>query len=353
VATGNPSGTPRPPRPPRPRGGERTETSILREEIVDLVTGKVHEKLDAAAAKQEEKLRAKRDRIDRERGRLDGREERHVQALERLANHLDALEVWTRGSGGSRRPRFSREEIAAAALRIADTEGFEALSMRRLAAELGAGTMTLYHYIRTKDELLTLLNDAVMAEVVVPPEIGLPTDWRAALTLIADRTRASFQNHPWVFDITDDPPLGPSFVRHFDQTMQAVSGLGLPFVERLDIATLVDEYVFGYCMNERNNLGPQHEDEQLFSESMVEYMAGLLATGDYPELERLVDEIGLAECLQIADANARDPERFHRNLEVVLDGIEASLERRRTQGRELALPKRPPGKGGWRGPRKR
>jgi AcrR family transcriptional regulator len=348
VATGNPS------RPPRPRGGQRSEGSALRDEIVDLVTGKVAEKLDAAAAKQEAKLRVQRERNEQERSRLDHHQERHVQALERLANHLDALEVWTRGNAASRRPRFTRDEIAEAALRIADTEGFEALSMRRLAAELGAGTMTLYHYIRTKDELLTLLNDAVMAEVVVPPELGIPGDWRAALTLIADRTRASFQAHPWVFDITDDPPIGPSFVRHFDQTMQAVAGLGLPFAERLDIAMVVDEYVFGYCLNERNNLGPDHEDEELFSESMVEYMQGLLATGDYPEVQRLADDIGLAECLQIADANARDPDRFRRNLEVVLDGIEASLDRRRSEGRELPLPKRSPRKsGGWRPPRAR
>ncbi len=52
-------------------------------------------------------------------------------------------------------------------MRIADAEGIDALSMRRLAAELGAGTMTLYHYVRTKDELLTLVTDAVMGEVVL------------------------------------------------------------------------------------------------------------------------------------------------------------------------------------------
>ena len=70
------------------------------------------------------------------------------------------------------------------AIHIADAEGFDALSMRRLAAELDAGTMTLYHYVRTKDELLSLVNDAVMGELLVPPG-ELPDDWRAAITLIA------------------------------------------------------------------------------------------------------------------------------------------------------------------------
>ena len=80
----------------------------------------------------------------------------------------ESLEVWTRPERGRRRPRYTRDEIAAAAIRVADAEGFDELSMRRLASELGAGTMTLYHYVRTKDELLALVHDAVMAELLVP-----------------------------------------------------------------------------------------------------------------------------------------------------------------------------------------
>ena len=75
----------------------------------------------------------------------------------------ESLEVWTRPERGRRRPRYTRDEIAAAAIRVADAEGFDELSMRRLASELGAGTMTLYHYVRTKDELLALVHDAVMS----------------------------------------------------------------------------------------------------------------------------------------------------------------------------------------------
>ena len=51
----------------------------------------------------------------------------------------------------------------------------------------------------------------------------MPSDWRAALTMIAGRTRAALENHPWIFDISDDPPVGPNTVRHFDQSLQAVS----------------------------------------------------------------------------------------------------------------------------------
>ena len=118
-------------------------------------------------------------------------------------------------------------------MRIADAEGFAAVSMRRIATELDAGTMTLYHYVRTKDELLTLVVDAVMGEVVIPATEPIPTDWRAALTMVAERTRAALERHPWILDITDDPAVGPNSVRHFDQSLQAVASLNLPLTDKL------------------------------------------------------------------------------------------------------------------------
>src|SRR5680860_1181048 len=164
--------------------------------------------------------------------------------------------------------------------------------MRHLAAEMGAGTMTLYHYVRTKDELMTLVNDAVMAEIVLPPEEPLPTDWRGALTVIANRTRVVMGRHPWIFDVTDDPPIGPNAVRHFDQTMEAVSSLAIGVLDRLDITSCVDEYVFGYCLRQRNNA---QDDSAQVPQEIKHYVDTLLATGDYPQLEALADELGISE----------------------------------------------------------
>ena len=291
----------------------RTSTRRMADQLTDRVVEKVEQKVAEKLAKQADKLDRK----------LDG------DALERLATHLDALDVWTRGSGTSRKPRFSREDLATAAVQICDAEGIEALSMRRLALELGAGTMTLYHYVQTKDELLTLVNDAVMAEVLVPADTPLPRDWRAAVTVIAERTRACLQRHPWLFDITDDPPIGPNQVRHFDQTLAAVSSLDLPLRDRLDIVTLVDEYTFGHCLHARNNVRPEHQGEGDFVEGMAAYLADLLATGEYPELQRLAEEVGIPESLAMVDEHGRDEGRFGRGLERLLDGIEADLRLRR------------------------
>src|SRR5580658_9905519 len=94
--------------------------------------------------------------------------------------------IWARPEPAARQPRFSREQIAAAALEIADADGFEAVSMRKIAAHLGAGTMSLYRYIATKDDLVALLDDALLAEALVPGG-ELPHDWQEALALVARR----------------------------------------------------------------------------------------------------------------------------------------------------------------------
>jgi AcrR family transcriptional regulator len=102
--------------------------------------------------------------------------------------------IWAVAAPGSRKPRLSREQIAKAALFLADSEGIEALSMRRVAEELGAGTMTLYYYIRTKDDLLALVEDALMGETVEACE-PMPKGWRAALTRLATAMRATYVRH--------------------------------------------------------------------------------------------------------------------------------------------------------------
>src|SRR5580692_9951157 len=93
-----------------------------------------------------------------------------------------------------KRSQLSRERIAAAALAIADAEGFQAVSMRRVALELDVGTMSLYYYVRTKDDLIAVMDDALMGEALLP---SLPRDWRRAITEIATRTHAVFLRHPW------------------------------------------------------------------------------------------------------------------------------------------------------------
>ena len=247
---------------------------------------------------------------------------RNAALLDNLTSKLAGFDVWTRAEPGSRKPRFTRDEIAAAAVKIADEEGFEALSMRRLAAELGAGTMTLYHYVHTKDELLALLNDSVMGEVVIP-DGELPTEWRAAITMVATDRREALQRHPWTLEIHDDPAPGPNAARHFDQSMQAVMSLDLTLGERFELVTAVDEYVFGFCLLERTYPEEGHDT----GADLIRYMGDLIATGDYPALAEIEREYGTVEAFAEFDRQSKDPERFGRNLARLLDGFEAGWKR--------------------------
>ncbi len=273
---------------------------------------------DLVAEKVAEKLTEKATKYDR----ISAKAARRAEAIDRATSHLGALDVWTRIEPAARRPRFTRDDITGTAIRIADREGIDAVSMRRIAADLGAGTMTLYHYIRTKDELLALVVDAIMGEIVIPPSERMPEHWRDAITIVAERSRDAMRRHPWILDIADDPPIGPNSVRHFDQSLAAVASLPITLAEKLDIVTVVDEYVFGFSLLERNNL---QSGAPSIPGDMVAYVDGLVQTGEYPQLAELSEEIGLDAGWRQVEEHLRDSDRFGRNLARLLDGIEANL----------------------------
>ena len=274
--------------------------------------GKLHAKAEKLHSKAE-KLQAKVDE-------LSTKAKEGVSSLEQWAERLEAMDVWIRAEPGQRQARFTRSDLAKAAIRIIDTEGVDALSMRRLAAELGAGTMTLYHYVHNKDELLTLVSDEVMGEVVLPDGYELPGDWQEALVVVATRSRDSIKRHPWVFDLTGDMGLGPNAVKHMDQTLQAVDGLDAPLPTKLDVVAAVDEYVFGYCMQEREGWTDDHQREVVTA-----YVTDLVAGGDHPQLQRYLDELGADGLWDAFEHTGNDDTRFERNLRRFLAGIAADL----------------------------
>jgi AcrR family transcriptional regulator len=290
----------------------------LGEALRDLVIDKLTEK------KVESQRKATKARSGSAKARLkaDLKAELQAEAIDALTDRLSALDIWTRVPPQRRQPRLTREDLAATAVRLADAEGLGALSMRRLATELDVGTMTLYHYVRTKDELLTLVTDAVMGETVVPSSMTIPDDWRAALTLLASRTRAALVDHPWMLDINDDPPIGPNSVRHFDQSLAAVASLDVALADKLDIISAVDEYTFGYSRIERNSRYDHALDDE---DEMVEYVSVLIETGAYPHLAALTDEMGVRPLWRTVHTALRDERRFNRNLDRLLDGIAASV----------------------------
>jgi AcrR family transcriptional regulator len=293
---------------------ERAEARVReRSEHAQEQVAKALERVAVAEDKAGEKVARAIDRVQRVAGdqRADG---------DGPPAEVEPL-VWFRQEPASRRPAHTRADIARAAIEIADSEGFDAVSMRRVAQRLGAGTMTLYHYVRNKNELITLISDLVMAEVVVP-EGELSAHWRTALTQIANRSRQAFSAHHWVFELMGgDGPPGPNGMRHFEQSLQAVSSLGLDKKQTFEVIGQIDDYVFGYSLREVQEAA---EHEQGWTPEMADFFKRELATGAYP---RISDFFGgdIGGSFDLVVSLMSEEGRFDRGLARLLDGIEAEF----------------------------
>jgi AcrR family transcriptional regulator len=193
---------------------------------------------------------------------------------------------------------LSREKIAAAAVAIADAEGFASVSMRRIAQDLGAGTMSLYYYVKTKADLIAAMDDAIMAEVVAP---SLPTNWRAALVAIATRTRDALMRHPWALHSMLSVAPGVNAMRHFEQCLEALAQTALTGKEKFTLLATLDDFVFGYALREAAT------DRKVD----LDFAKSQLATGRYP---RLAEVFGEGRVPVGAD-------RFQLGLELILDMV--------------------------------
>ncbi|HEY1853115.1 MAG TPA: TetR/AcrR family transcriptional regulator C-terminal domain-containing protein [Solirubrobacterales bacterium] len=275
------------------------------------------ENIERAAERAAESVERATERATREL-------ERAREQVEQSQDKAREMLVWFREEPGSRRPSHSRAEIAQAAIEIADSDGFEAVSMRRVAQKLGAGTMTLYHYVRKKDELIALMTDAVMGEVLVPEE-ELSDHWREALTEIASRTRDTFSKHRWIFERFGDGRPGPNGLRHFEQSLAAVASLELDREEIFDLIGQVDDYVFGYSLRE---VQEREEYERGWPPDVIEFLQRELDTGDYPLIGKLFGNDAGAGIQEVIDLIAKEG-RFERGLNRLLDGIESNLPPRK------------------------
>jgi AcrR family transcriptional regulator len=194
--------------------------------------------------------------------------------------------------------------------------------MRRVAAELGAGTMTLYYYVRSKDELVDLIDDAIMAEVLIP-DGELPSGWREALSEIARRTRAMFVRHPWALLSLREAWMGPNAMRHFEQSLAAVADAPLDVAGRIELFTIVDDYVFGHALR-RGETRRRAAAEGEGAEAALEFAVTHVRSGSYPHLQALMGDADPRDAAAQNAATMTDERQselqFERGLRDLLDG---------------------------------
>jgi len=207
---------------------------------------------------------------------------------------------------------LSRERIVRAAIRLADSDGLTAVSLRKVAAALDVGPMRLYGYIATKEELLELMVDAVHAEIR-PAGDG----WREVLRSLADATREAAHQHEWFADLIGGrPQLGPHTLATGDAVVAAMHGVDLDTV--VPAVAAVNAYVAGAVRREiaeRRAERASGMDIKQFQAAFGPYLDRTFATGRYPALATFVRD----------GPHLSADQTFRTGLEYLLDGIEARI----------------------------
>jgi AcrR family transcriptional regulator len=223
--------------------------------------------------------------------------------------------IWARPERKARgpQPSLTRDQIARAAIEIADAEGIEAVSMRKVAAKVGAGTMSLYRYVSRKDDLIDLMGDAVVAELDLPETPS--GDWRADTVEIAKRNRALYLRHPWAVTLgLARPSLGPNQLRVLEYALRVLDGLGLGIDDIMGIGATLSAFVRGFVQAELAEVEAQRRtgmNEDEWRLTMRPYVESLLESGRYPMLTRLIVE-GTDPDLDVA---------FQQGVNRILDGL--------------------------------
>ena len=199
-----------------------------------------------------------------------------------------------------RPPAHTREQVVAAAIKVADAEGLEALTMRRLAAELGAGVMSLYTYVKDKDDLVDQMMEQVSA---LPPG-------PATLLDLARQQRTLMLSHPWMLSALSNRSLtGPNMLGYLERGLAALAGEPLPGAAKMEILALLTGFVASYVANELAQARAGVTTSARV-EAHVAQMRAALETGAYPQLAEVLAEGGMTE-----------PPHFDRIATRMIDGL--------------------------------
>lgn len=226
-------------------------------------------------------------------------------------------------SGRGRMPRtrvqLDADTIVDTAMAIADRDGPAAMTMRKIAGELGVGVMSLYWYVPTKRDLEALVLERLMSESAPPDD---PTgDWRADLASIAYAARANMMKHEWMIDFFSSAPLmslesfGHGFLRHIENSIRMTESLPFDFVTKMTIIAALDDFTRGATLDEivdRRRWAMVGVTREEYQQQLAPRVMALLAESSYPLFEHFIAH----------DEELGDPaQAFESGLQLILDGV--------------------------------
>lgn len=238
---------------------------------------------------------------------------------------LDLL--WGRRERGRRGPRpgLSIDTIVEAAIRLADAEDLDAVSMARVAEKLGFTTMSLYRYVTSKDELLQLMWNASaqgMEQLVLEGD-----GWRPRLRQWAIAQREAIDRHPWITQMpTAAPPLGPNSLAFVERGLETLDGTGLPDADKLRMIGLLSSYTLSEARM-------AHDAARASAQAAAESKPAP-AWSFQALLRELVDEQTYPRLYRIAwsartrgDPSSEEQREFLFGIDRILDGIQTLIDR--------------------------
>ncbi|MEU8360228.1 TetR/AcrR family transcriptional regulator C-terminal domain-containing protein [Nonomuraea sp. NPDC048882] len=206
---------------------------------------------------------------------------------------------------------LSRDLVLEAAVRVADRGGIEAVTMRRVAQELGVEAMSLYHHVPNKDAILDGVVDVVFTEIELPPA-GCD-DWRDAIRVRAGSARAVLARHTWALGLVDSRRNpGLATLRHHNAVLGVLREAGFSLQMAAHAISIIDSYVTGYVLQEANlPLSTPDEVEDVAGGILAE-----LPVEELPYLAEMIVDHALRPGYDYGD-------EFGWGLDLILDGLEA------------------------------
>jgi AcrR family transcriptional regulator len=215
----------------------------------------------------------------------------------------------------------TREQIVHGAIELADAEGWEAISMRRIATRLGVGTMTLYGYVADRDALRAYMLDEALGEVELP---AAPSgDWRADLELLAREFRTLCQRHVWLPAVLGTSAFmeAPRVLPAIEFCLAALVPFGMDVQQAGEVLRLINNYVVGVTLREASEsrtVGTRTATG--YEPAVAAYLQQVMSTGRFPAFTRLARVI--------LDGRDLHPDQsFEVGLGFMLDGVNAALDR--------------------------
>ena len=197
------------------------------------------------------------------------------------------------------------------AVALADREGLESVSMRKLADELGSGAMSLYHYVPNKEQLLDGIVDIVFSEIEPPPT---DVDWKTAMRKRAISTRDALRRHPWAIGLMEGRTNhGPANLRLHDAVLGCLRAAGFSLEMTVHAYSVQDAYIYGFALQEQD-MSPESADDFAAEaqRQMRDYEAVL---AEYPHLVEVVGG-------HVAKAGYDYATEFLFGLDLILAGLD-------------------------------